>query len=61
MFADRTTPIALAKSKGQHSTTGIFVFVKSDQLGYPVLKHMDSGKELTAIPVTCYRSVFTNV
>lgn len=61
MFTDRITPIALAQSKGQHPTTGIFVYIKPDQQGYPTLKHIDSGKEITAIAVTYYRSILTNV
>jgi hypothetical protein len=61
MFADRLTPIALAQSKGQHPTTGVFIYINSDERGYPKLKHIDSGKEITAIPVTAYRSIYTNV
>ncbi len=60
MFADRSTPIALA-NKSQHATTGIFIYVKPDASGYPTLKHLDTGKELTAIAVTYFRSVLTNV
>ena len=61
MFTDRDTPIALAKVKGQHPSTGVFIYINSDERGYPTLKHVDSNKEITAIPVTAYRSIYTNV
>jgi len=57
MFEDRTTPLALAApNRGNFSSMGTFELVRYAEYGCPVLRS-STGKEITLVSSTYFRSV----